>query len=205
MTRSIECSYCIGDEIVLISVEDSEFLWENGYFGRSPVKEDCPNPLFGMISVLEAFHLLHRTESGDPVLTLTVHHEGTALSSMMLLELLEQQRGREMRLKILAYNALRNKGWIVHSGLNYGTDFLIYANGPDKEHAPYAVVVKCEKEGCTWREASALNRVASTAKKRLVVAFVSEEDGKGAPNNPSQGFRIKFLCISRWIPEMDRS
>lgn len=215
MARIIECVYGDKDELMLVSADDAKFLWDHGCFGRSPAKDECPNPVFGAISVMEAFHLLRRTEAGDAMLALRVLCKDVAVSSRRFLEVLDTHGGRGMRHRTLAYDALRRKGWIVHSGLNYGTDFLLYTRGPEEEHAPFAVAIKCEREGCTWREAAALNRVASTAKKRLIIAFVGDaaeahEDHKACEDHkdcedPVAGFHIRFLSVSRWIPEMDRT
>lgn len=98
-----------------------------------------------------------------------------------------------LRLQSIAYGTLRESGWVVQSGLNYGADFLLYRLRPENEHSPYAVVIQpFENNELTWRQAVALNRVSTTAKKRLLIAFVSL-DGK-----------VRFLKIKRWTPEEDR-
>ena len=38
-------------------------------------------------------------------------------------------------LRYLVYRALRTSGWVVRPGLNYGTDFLLYRLGPDRDHS----------------------------------------------------------------------
>ena len=41
----------------------------------------------------------------------------------------------------LVYRKARQLGWIIQSGLNYGTDYLLYRKHPELEHAPIALVV----------------------------------------------------------------
>lgn len=112
----------------------------------------------------------------------------------------------------MVYEELRRRSWIVQSGLNYGADFLLYRKSPEVEHAPYAVVVK--SDSCTkfaWREAIALNRVATTARKRLIIAFANidaeggegEREGEGEGEEEEEG-KVRFLHLSRWVPEVDR-
>lgn len=33
------------------------------------------------------------------------------------------------------YRFFRLNGWVVKSGLNYGTDFILYQSSPEEEHA----------------------------------------------------------------------
>ncbi len=37
----------------------------------------------------------------------------------------------------IVFERLRDSGWIVRSGLNYGTDFVLYRTSPETEHAEY--------------------------------------------------------------------
>lgn len=125
--------------------------------------------------------------------------ESAALEETEVLGEIGRRSGEQGRRVAVAYADLRGKGWIVQSGLNYGADFLLYERGPEEEHAPYAVVVRAARRdahgsGLCWREGLALNRVAATARKHLVVAFVPAD---GRPP-------VRYLHLSRWSPENDR-
>jgi tRNA-intron lyase len=73
------------------------------------------------------------------------------------------------RARYKTYELLRDGGWVVRSGLNYGTDFVLYRNSPDTEHAEYAVVAIDGSAGTdpdmTWRRLLGINRSCVGAKK----------------------------------------
>lgn len=114
-----------------------------------------------------------------------------------MLRHIETVLGRRASLKCLLHQSLRQKGWVVHGGLNYGVDFILYEGSPEEEHARYSLLMKDRNDSCSWREAVAVNRVATTARKKLVIAFVSGSD-------PST-FSAHFVQVNRWVPENDRN
>lgn len=74
--------------------------------------------------------------------------------------------------KHTVYQRLRQSGWVVRSGLNYGTDFVLYESSPDKEHAEYAVLVLDEEDEADrrirWRRLLGINRSCVGAKKVII-------------------------------------
>ncbi|PJF17255.1 tRNA intron endonuclease [Paramicrosporidium saccamoebae] len=179
--------------MVVVPPDDAPFLWTSGFFGVSPQKDSRTTPLYGTLSLSETCYLLNKCAEGHLQFEFSLSQQGTTCTLEQLHRLIKSDYGETAYRQMLIYSDLRARGWIVQGGLNYGTDFLLYRTSPETEHAPYAVVVR--PDPCpefVWREAIALNRVAATAKKQLVVAFVSH-DGM-----------IRYLHISRWIPEAER-
>jgi tRNA-intron endonuclease len=176
--------------LVVVQPGDISFLWEAGYYGVSPKKDNRPRPLYGTLSLTEAYYLL-----SNPVeFEFVVHHHDTQCSAEHLLKVIQESGGNRALEQTRVYSDLRSRGWVVQSGLNYGTDFLLYRTSPESEHAPYAVVIR--PDPCpefVWRDAIALNRVTATAKKMLVIALINED-----------GSAIRYLHISRWVPEVER-
>ncbi|KAJ2658061.1 tRNA splicing endonuclease subunit sen2 [Coemansia sp. RSA 1200] len=104
----------------------------------------------------------------------------------------------DFALRYAAYYYYRAKGWVVRSGIKFGSDFLLYAEGgPTKSHAQYSVIVRRfdsaapttdggdgqarhNQDGTerprglaeSWQYMFALTRVTAQAKKSLLVCYV---------------------------------
>ncbi len=79
--------------------------------------------------------------------------------------------------KYLVFKDLVNKGFVVKSGLKYGSHFRVYfkRDYKNKEHSKYLVYILRSKENKNSEELMSLFRVAHSVKKRLLLAFVDEE------------------------------
>ncbi|KAJ2213046.1 tRNA splicing endonuclease subunit sen2 [Coemansia sp. RSA 487] len=88
-------------------------------------------------------------------------------------------------LKYAAYYYYRAKGWVVRSGIKFGTDFLLYkSGGPSKSHSQYSVIVRERHPGPkghrdanvplaeSWQFMFALSRVTAQAQKSLLVCYI---------------------------------
>lgn len=79
--------------------------------------------------------------------------------------------------KYSAYEHFRNLGWIPKSGFKYGTDFLLYKNGPQYEHSEFAVYVQKGENEDEFKVPNSikffkvLERVCSHAKKVFLSNF----------------------------------
>ena len=73
--------------------------------------------------------------------------------------------------KYAVYKDLRSSSLIVTPGIKFGCDFAVYKYGPGIEHAPYMVSVKPKKEGITATEIVKAGRLATTVRKRFILAI----------------------------------
>ncbi|KAJ8322062.1 hypothetical protein KUTeg_000533 [Tegillarca granosa] len=104
----------------------------------------------------------------------------------------------------IVYHYFRSKGWVPKSGLKFGTDFIIYKEGPPFYHGSYSVIVRMIDEETlldieqyktrhfTWTQLSGLNRVTEHVAKELMFCFVIKPSDITAEelNSPR--------CISRF-------
>jgi len=67
---------------------------------------------------------------------------------------------------------------IVTPGIKFGCDFAVYKHGPGVEHAPYMVSVKKSKSEITAAEIVKAGRLATTVRKRFIIAVPDLEMGK---------------------------
>jgi len=73
------------------------------------------------------------------------------------------------------FRDLTDKGYIVKTGLKFGTEFRIYKK--NTKHALWLVHPTIQKQKIDWQEFAAKNRIAhSTAKKLLIALVDSQED-----------------------------
>lgn len=75
------------------------------------------------------------------------------------------------------YRDIRTRGYIVKTALKFGADFRVYARGakPGKAHAKWILFATAEGDKFAWRDFSAMNRVAHSTRKKLLVGIVDEE------------------------------
>jgi tRNA-intron endonuclease len=79
--------------------------------------------------------------------------------------------------KYAVYRDLRESGLIVTPGIKFGCDFAVYKQGPGVEHAPYMVSVKRAKAELTATEIVKAGRLATTVRKRFIIAVPDLEKG----------------------------
>ncbi|KAJ3285538.1 tRNA splicing endonuclease subunit sen2 [Borealophlyctis nickersoniae] len=93
--------------------------------------------------------------------------------------------GAQFAICYAAYHYYRSQGWVVKSGIKFGTDFVLYNKGPIFRHSDYAVVVipsVGEKESSTlepedasapsWLWVLSVNRVCAQVNKRVLFCHV---------------------------------
>jgi tRNA-intron endonuclease len=76
------------------------------------------------------------------------------------------------------YRDLREKSLVVTPGVKYGCDFAVYKQGPGIDHAPYMVSVKSQKDIITATEIVKAGRLATTVRKRFIIAVPDLEKNK---------------------------
>jgi tRNA-intron endonuclease len=81
-------------------------------------------------------------------------------------------------LKYAVYRDLRSHGLIVTPGIKFGCDFAVYKHGPGLEHAPFMVSVKKATDEVTATEMVKAGRLATTVRKRFIIAVPGEENEK---------------------------
>lgn len=77
----------------------------------------------------------------------------------------------------VVFRHLRNKEFIVKTGLKFGTDFRVYPKGATpKTHATWLVMPVRERDNIRAIDFAAKNRIANTANKHILLAIVDDED-----------------------------
>lgn len=67
-----------------------------------------------------------------------------------------------------------NKGYRVHSGLQFGCELVLYADDPGRVHSDFCVHVVPPDGSLDWRIIQTLTRLVVSTGKTLIVAHVKE-------------------------------
>ncbi len=165
-------AYLVGDRVVVFDDETAREIYAQGYFGhplgvtKPKGPEDVKAPL--ALSPLEALYLVEKgmLEVLD-IATLKKLSFEDLMKTWSTVEMLKE------RYKV--YKELRDKGFIVRSGLKYGSDFTIYEFGPGIDHAPYVVEVRVKDEEIDPADIIRSGRVAHGVRKKYIMAIVEDD------------------------------
>lgn len=166
MPRRIPVEF-IENFLVVWNPEDGSELYKMGFYGK-PLGIPKPKvPEFNVPLVLDLMEGLYLAEKG----IITVY-EGESKRKVSLRKLWQKARTLydEFDEKYAVYRDLREKGLIVTPGIKFGCDFAVYKYGPGLEHAPYMVSVKKGESELTATEIVKAGRLATTVRKRFIVA-----------------------------------
>jgi tRNA-intron endonuclease len=80
-------------------------------------------------------------------------------------------------IRFCIYRDIRTRGYITKTALKYGADFRVYDRGqePGKAHAKWVLYAVSENEKFDWKQFAAMNRVAHSVKKKLLVGILDDE------------------------------
>ena len=80
--------------------------------------------------------------------------------------------------KYVVFRDMRNRGYIVKTALKFGADYRVYDRGvkPGDDHAKWILFPVAESKSFTWYAFSAMNRVAHSTRKNLLVGIVDSEN-----------------------------
>ncbi len=164
----------LGQRIVIFDQKDAEKVYFEGFYGKplgvSKVKGSVAvAPL--ELSLIEALYLL---EKG--MLCVVEASTGKDIDSEELKKRVSRSSKRLLAL-YRVYRDLREKGFVVRSGLKYGSEFVLYEKGPGIDHAPYVVHVVSFEEYIDPLEIVRAGRLSHSVRKRFVLAAVNEASG----------------------------
>ncbi len=165
----------IEDFLVVWNTTDASELYGKGYFGKplgipKPKTAVFNAPL--ILDLMEGLYLLEEEEAievreGSPT-GKKVNHKRLKTEAREVYE--------DFDAKYAVYRDLRKNKYAVTPGIKYGCDFAVYKHGPGVEHAPYMVSVKKSGEDITATDIVKAGRLATTVRKRFIIASSSLED-----------------------------
>jgi len=174
MPKKIQVEFIENFLVVWNPTEGSE-LYKMGYYGK-PLGIPKPKvPEFNVPLILDLMEGLYLVEK-----KIVTVYEGSEKSKVSLKKLRQKvkQLYEKFDEKYAVYHDLRDSGLIVTPGIKFGCDFAVYKHGPGVEHAPYMVSVKSVKAEITATEIVKAGRLATTVRKRFIIAVPDLEKEK---------------------------
>ncbi|KAJ5463216.1 hypothetical protein N7475_008160 [Penicillium sp. IBT 31633x] len=128
-------------------------------------------------------------------------------------------------LSYTVYHHFRSLGWVIRSGVKFGTDYLLYNRGPVFSHAEFAVIVipsyshpywseteerktyTAEKQARSWWWLHCVNRVQAQVLKSLVVCYVEVPPPAASIDDIGAllgQYKVREFMIKRWTPNRTR-
>jgi len=150
-------------------------LYRMGFYGK-PLGIAKPKvPEFTVPLILDLMEGVYLAEKG-----MVTVREGPQKTKVGLKKLRQRARQlyEEFDAKYSVYRDLREGGLVVTPGIKFGCDFAVYKHGPGVEHAPYMVSVKKGKSEMTATEIVKAGRLATTVRKRFIIAVPDLEKEK---------------------------
>ena len=166
--------YLLGYRVVVLDREEARRLYSLGFYGKplgisKPRGADFDTPL--ELDLVEALYLIEKR------LLEVYDTEGKNITFQELVRVgREAVEDFDMLYKV--YRELRESGYVVRSGLKFGSDFAVYEKGPGIDHAPYLVEVVGYRERIDPAELVRAGRLSHSVRKKLVIAAVDEKTGK---------------------------
>ncbi len=178
----------VGSRVIVLDIEKARELFQRGFFGKFVgVDKVKPSEVSKVakpleLSLLEALYLL------DEGRIEVVNINGKALSRD---ELLEVGRKYIANFDLLyeVYRDLRSRGYVVRTGLKYGTYFAVYEKGPGIDHAPYLVHVLESGSKLEPLDIIRAGRLSHTVRKKFILAYRDKIYGK-----------VNYLVLSWFTP-----
>ncbi|GKY92625.1 hypothetical protein MPSEU_000232600 [Mayamaea pseudoterrestris] len=95
----------------------------------------------------------------------------------------------------------QRKGYRVHSGLQFGCEFVLYADDPSKVHSDFCVHVVNENGILDWRRIQVLARSMPSLHKTLILAYIKKTTADATANannnndDDDDNFTVEELAI----------
>jgi len=161
----------VGNFLIIWDIEEARAIFKLGFYGKPLGIPKPRGPDFNAPLVLDLMEGLYLLEKG---LVEVYGGPGEQAIGPEELKAVGREVHEDFDIKYAVYKDLREKGLVVTSGIKFGCDFAVYRLGPGLEHAPFLVSVRRPGDELTATEIVRAGRLATTVRKRFVIAVVDE-------------------------------
>lgn len=158
----------VNGRVIVWNIEDAKHLYKMGFYGkyigiRKAKDLEIDKPL--ELSLVEALYLL------DHNVIEIVDENGRKISREEFIKI-AKKNFENFDDVYLVYSDLRRRGFVVKSGLKFGTTFAVYEHGPGIDHAPFLVHVLPYNEKLNPLEIIRAGRLSHSVRKKFVIATI---------------------------------
>jgi tRNA-intron endonuclease len=162
----------VGRKALVLNPEESDRLFKQFYGKPLSVSKPKVDQKYGEPLVLSLYEVLHLCRK-----SLVEVDIGGRIVDCETLNKYCEKTSHNFSIKYRVYEYLRDRNYVIKSGIKYGADFAVYTLGPGYEHAPYVVVVASKDHKLRPADFVALGRVSHSVRKHTVLAVVDEDKG----------------------------
>ncbi|RLG60369.1 tRNA-intron lyase [Candidatus Geothermarchaeota archaeon] len=182
--KKVPIAYLEETRAVIWDIESARRIFSMGFYGKpmgiyKPKSADFNVPL--VLDLIEAAYLAKKGK-----IKLYDKRKGKFLSLKEIFEYSEKTYER-FKEKFMVYEDLRDSGYVVTSGMKFGSTFAVYRKGPGIDHAPYIVDVMLKDDEIGSTEIIRAGRLATTVRKRFIIAVPYPFIGK-----------VEYLLFKWW-------
>jgi len=156
-------SHFLGRIVVAENKGEAMQLYDKSRFGE--IKENHIQ-----YSLTEALYLIEKKK-------LAVKEDKKTIKQKEFIKMASKLE-KDFWVRYIVFRDMRNRGYLVKTALKFGADFRVYDRGvkPGEDHAKWILFPVSESKGFTWYTFSAMNRVAHSTRKNLLVGIVDSEN-----------------------------
>lgn len=164
----------LGSRVVVLDVEKAnELYFKRGFYGRFYTVPKPKLPDVRKELELSYFDALYLMEKG----VLEVRNVNGGLVTKEDLITLASSHYENFIDAYAVYKDLRDHGYVVKTGLKFGTTFAVYKFGPGIDHAPFLVHVLDYRSRLDPLEIVRAGRLSHSVRKRLLLAYRDPHEG----------------------------
>lgn len=174
----------VQNRLIVWNPQKGSELYKKGYYGK-PIGIPKPRTFeFNVPLIMDMIEGLYLLENG--IIKVVEGPKKRKLSPTILRKKAEKSY-EDFTLKYMVYKDLRGHGYVIQPGIKFGCDFAVYEHGPGIDHAPYMVQVRRINEPITATEIVRAGRLATTVKKRFIIAVPDEKTNE-----------VRYLMFKWW-------
>lgn len=158
------------------------------------------------LDLLESFYLF------DVLGTIRIHHNNELVNTreelwQLFHYIYDPQDNDNFVTTYAAYFYFRSKGWVVKPGFKFGSDFVLYKDGPTYNHSLFCVTVVTVSSDGKVKTAlppgylSGLARVSRSVQKHALICFVKLPIDDEICHIVSK-CTLRCVHIERWNPDL---
>ncbi len=165
----------LGGRVVIFDREKANAIYfRGGFFGRFFTVPKPKTPDVKKELELSLFDAVYLAERG----CLEVLNESGRAVSIDALKQLARSVYENFDDAYAVYKDLRSRGYVVKSGMKFGSTFAVYKLGPGIDHAPFLVHVLNYDSKLDPLEIIRAGRLSHSVKKKFILAYRDPMDGK---------------------------
>lgn len=157
---------------VILDIEKGPQLYKLNFFGK-PLEINKPKtPIFKARMILSFYETLYLMEKGELEV---IDNQGNPLNKEKILEEAIKYIDNFYE-KYAVFKDLRERDYVVKSGMKYGVTFMVYKYGPGIDHAPFLVDVVIRQSNISALDILRAGRLSHNVRKKLLIASVDPEN-----------------------------